>query len=212
MKIWLNGHRKDLTVSMFQHDDMKTTESLKDSLIVAIKQAYEVTAKSDFLIGAVEYEELELEIYKLNATISNINTELINERNRQYTKLSDIEKKINVYTRPDSVSFSSEQDRQWATLVGLARQYCLVSQPPTREKLRVKWQLVRTTLTSLTPYESDPWMEPPAPLEATENIENDEFASNEKISFAYQVFPSNEKRLFSNLFRYSLSNVNVWNV
>ena len=197
---------------MFQHEDTKTTESLKESLIVAIKQAYEVTAKSDFLIGTVEYEELELEIYELNATISNINTELINERNRQYTKLSDIEKKINVYTRPDSVSFSSEQDRQWATLVGLARQYCLVSQPPTREKLRVKWQLVRTTLTSLTPYESDPWMEPPAPLEATEHIENDEFASNEKISFAYQVFPSNEKRLFSNLFRYSLSNVNVWNV
>ena len=200
---------------MFQNDDLKTSESLKESLIVAIKQAYEVTAKNDSLVGTIEYEELELEIYKLNATISNINTDLLNERNRQYTKLSDIKKKINVYTRPDSVSFSSEQDRQWATLVGMSRQFCLVSQPPTREKLRVKWQLVRATLTSLTPYENDPWMEPATPLEApTEPIENDEFASNEKISFAYQVFIFRQRKnvYFSNLFRYLLPNVNVWSV
>ena len=70
----------------------------RSSLISAYKKAVHTLRKYDFLAETKEYEELEVELFHMHATISNLNTKLANDRFQRYTKLSPVEKKIDVYT------------------------------------------------------------------------------------------------------------------
>ena len=70
----------------------------RTSLVAAYKQAVHTLRKYDFLAESKEYEDLELELFHMHATISNLNTKIANDRFQRYTKLSPVEKKIDVYT------------------------------------------------------------------------------------------------------------------
>ena len=180
--IWLMSHRTSLQDTLQDADN-----ELKVSIVVAYKQARDVLKQNDFLAGTLEFESLELELYQLHASLSNKQTDKMNTRNRAYNKLTDIEKKINVYTRSEMDTFANEAERQWATLVRMSRQYCLGSQKPSHQTLGLKWSLARARLTELTPHDFDPWSSQENEPELETVTEPDEFGSNEQKTFTAEV-------------------------
>lgn len=175
------SHRASLTTVQDADDELKM------SIVVAYKQARDVLKKNDYLAGTLEFESVELELYQLHATLSNKEADKKNTQSRKYNQLTDIEKKINVYTRAEAITYSNEAEREWATLVLMSRQYCLGSQKPSHQTLGLKWSLIRATLTELTPYDIDPWSSQESETELETVAEPDEFGSNEQKTFTDDV-------------------------